>query len=109
MPVQQPVLEAGTQVSRYRVERLVARGGMGPVYRARDVRLDRPYAAYARYAPPLALRPYGDARSRLEVRLDEIEASLELIQTLLAQLPAGPVAIAAPESWPAAVPSDAST
>src|SRR3954454_1339008 len=37
-------LEPGTVVSRYRVEELVARGGMGLVYRATDVRLDRPVA-----------------------------------------------------------------
>jgi serine/threonine protein kinase len=44
MPVQPPVLEEGTEVSRYRVQTLVARGGMGLVYRARDLRLDRPVA-----------------------------------------------------------------
>lgn len=37
-------LEPGTVVSRYRVEELHARGGMGLVYRATDVRLDRPVA-----------------------------------------------------------------
>ena len=44
MSLSQPLLEPGTDVSRFRVEQLLARGGMGLVYRARDVRLDRPVA-----------------------------------------------------------------
>jgi serine/threonine protein kinase len=40
----QGVLPPGAEISRYRVENLVARGGMGLVYRARDRRLDRPVA-----------------------------------------------------------------
>ncbi|MGY1808875.1 serine/threonine-protein kinase [Blastococcus sp. SYSU D00669] len=40
----QPGLDVGTVVSRYRVEELVARGGMGLVYRAVDLRLDRSVA-----------------------------------------------------------------
>ncbi|SEO77642.1 serine/threonine-protein kinase [Trujillonella endophytica] len=44
MPLSQPLLEPGTEVSRFRVEELIGRGGMGQVYRARDLRLDRPVA-----------------------------------------------------------------
>ena len=59
MSLQQPSLEAGTEVSRYRVEELVARGGMGLVYRARDVRLDRQVALKV-LSPELS----GDERFR---------------------------------------------
>src|SRR3954471_16360446 len=52
-------LEPGTVVSRYRVEELVARGGMGLVYRARDVRLDRTVALKV-LSPELS----GDERFR---------------------------------------------
>jgi hypothetical protein len=55
----QPSLEPGTEVSRYRVEELVARGGMGLVYRARDVRLDRQVALKV-LSPELS----GDERFR---------------------------------------------
>src|SRR4051794_264031 len=44
MPVQQPILEAGPDVSRHPGPRPGARGGVGLVYRARDIRLDRPVA-----------------------------------------------------------------
>jgi serine/threonine protein kinase len=40
----QPQILPGTEISRFRVESLIARGGMGVVYRALDHRLERPVA-----------------------------------------------------------------
>jgi formate hydrogenlyase subunit 5 len=70
-------------------------GATGPVERAsgldRDLRRDHPYAAYDELPPDIALREAGDAYARAQVRIAEIEASLDLIQRLLARLPRGAV------------------
>jgi serine/threonine protein kinase len=44
MGSQQQQLTAGEELGAYRIEMLVARGGMGEVYRALDLRLGRPVA-----------------------------------------------------------------
>ena len=70
-------------------------GATGPVERAsgidRDVRRDHPYAAYDALTPAVAVREAGDAHARAQVRMAEVNASIELIQRALAALPAGPV------------------
>ena len=40
----EPQLAAGEDLGAYRIEKLIARGGMGEVYRALDRRLGRPVA-----------------------------------------------------------------
>ena len=99
-------VEATGSLSR---EQVLALGLVGVAARAsgigRDVRLDRPYAAYAHYPPAIALRNYGDARARLDVRLAEMQISFRLLAGLLAELPTGPVALPLPPDLPSGVPA----
>lgn len=68
---------------------------MGVVGRAsgidRDLRRDRPFAAYHECQPNVAVYRYGDVRARMRVRLDEVHDSIRLIRTLRSQLPMGPL------------------
>ncbi|MBS0169718.1 MAG: NADH-quinone oxidoreductase subunit C [Nitrospira sp.] len=68
---------------------------MGVVGRAsgidRDLRRDRPFAAYHECQPKVAVYRYGDVRARMRVRLDEVHESIRLIHTCCRQLPMGPV------------------
>lgn len=70
-------------------------GATGPVERAsgldRDLRRDHPYAAYAELPVQVALRQDGDAHARAQVRMEEIAASVSLIQRVAGTLPPGPV------------------
>jgi len=68
---------------------------MGVVGRAsgidRDLRRDRPFAAYHECQPTVAVYRYGDVRARMRVRLDEVHDSIRLIHALHRQLPMGPL------------------
>jgi Ni,Fe-hydrogenase III large subunit len=73
---------------------------------ARDVRHDRPYAAYAPGVVAPITRADGDVRARMLVRIDEVFASFALIRRFVGELaeiapgelvvPVGPLP---PESW----------
>ena len=54
-----------------------------------DLRRDAPYAPYERLAVNVPSYHYGDVAARVRVRVEEIRAALEMIETLLTELPAG--------------------
>lgn len=61
-------LDPGTELAGYRIESMIARGGMGVVYRAFDVQLDRPVALKL-LAPELAANDKFRQRFVRESRL----------------------------------------
>ncbi len=73
-------------------------GALGFVGRASgrdfDVRRDAPYAPYEQFAVVVPCLPYGDVAARVRLRHDEIDASLDLLEALIAalgELPRGDV------------------
>jgi len=70
-------------------------GATGPIQRAsntdRDLRRDHPYAAYAELPLTVPVRPDGDAYARARVRIEEIDASIALMQRVLLLLPDGEI------------------
>jgi Ni,Fe-hydrogenase III large subunit len=70
-------------------------GATGPIQRAsdtdRDLRRDHPYAAYAEVPLTIPVRREGDAYARYRVRIDEIDASIAIMQRILLLLEDGEV------------------
>ena len=56
-----------------------------------DLRRDAPYAPYDRLKVQVPCYHYGDVAARVRVRVEEIRASLEIIESLLIELPAGKI------------------
>jgi Ni,Fe-hydrogenase III large subunit len=82
---------------------LVKRFGAGGVVgrasgRDFDARRDHPYPPYGDLSFKVPTRPEGDVNARIWVRIDEAFESLDLIETILARLPGGPVRAALPSS-----------
>ena len=61
-------LERGTVIGGYRIDELISRGGMGVVYRATNIALNRIYALKV-LAPELAEDEEFRARFRREMRI----------------------------------------
>jgi Ni,Fe-hydrogenase III large subunit len=70
-------------------------GATGPVERGsgldRDLRRDHPYAAYRELPLKVAVRKAADAHARQQVRIEEIDTSIELIRAVLRDVPRGPI------------------
>jgi len=65
-----------------------------------DLRVDLPWPPYDRVKPEIATQTIGDVAARVQVRFDEVFASLRLCRLLLAGLSAGPVQTAVPLAEP---------
>jgi Ni,Fe-hydrogenase III large subunit/Ni,Fe-hydrogenase III component G len=70
---------------------------MGVVGRAsgidRDLRRDRPFAAYDELPVKVVTYRYGDVRARMRVRMDEIHESMRLVREIRTKIPQGSVAV----------------
>jgi Ni,Fe-hydrogenase III large subunit/Ni,Fe-hydrogenase III component G len=55
-----------------------------------DVRRDHPYEAYSRFPLRVPVYEGGDVWHRMQVRMDEVNVSLELIRRAAGELPGGP-------------------
>ncbi len=80
-------------------------GVVGPVARASgvdiDVRKDEPYEAYGEIPFKIITYTEGDTWARMNVRMDEVEESIKIIEYALDQLPAGAFRVKVPRVVPA--------
>ncbi len=78
---------------------------VGPVARGSgvdmDVRKDIPYEAYGEIPFKEIVYPDGDTWARMNVRMDEVEESINIIEYALDHLPSGPIRVDVARSVPA--------
>ncbi len=91
-----PSLEDRLATTGYLSPELAATlGCLGYVGRASgvnfDLRRDAPYAPYDRLNVHVPCYQYGDVAARVRVRVEEIRESLDMIETLLTELPDGKI------------------
>jgi Ni,Fe-hydrogenase III large subunit/Ni,Fe-hydrogenase III component G len=77
---------------------------VGPVARGSgydiDVRKDEPYEVYAEIPFKEIVYTAGDSWARMNVRMDEVEESINIIEYAIDHLPAGPFRVKAPRVVP---------
>jgi formate hydrogenlyase subunit 5 len=66
-----------------------------------DVRKDEPYEAYGEIPFKLVTRNAGDTWARMNVRMEEVEESINIIEYALDNLPTGPFRVRVPRVVPA--------
>jgi formate hydrogenlyase subunit 5 len=66
-----------------------------------DVRKDEPYEAYGEIPFKVVTYDAGDTWARMNVRMDEVEESINIIEYALDNLPTGPFRVRAPRVVPA--------
>jgi Ni,Fe-hydrogenase III large subunit len=80
-------------------------GVVGPVARGSgvdiDVRKDEPYEAYGEIPFKVITKDTGDTWARMNVRMDEVEESINIIEYALDHLPSGPFRVRVPRVVPA--------
>lgn len=80
-------------------------GVVGPVARGSgvdiDVRKDEPYEAYGEIPFKVITNPAGDTWARMNVRMDEVEQSINIIEYALDNMPTGPFRVKVPRVVPA--------
>jgi formate hydrogenlyase subunit 5 len=80
-------------------------GVVGPVARGSgvniDVRKDEPYEAYGEIPFKVITKDSGDTWARMNVRMDEVEESINIIEYALDHLPSGPFRVRVPRVVPA--------
>jgi Ni,Fe-hydrogenase III large subunit len=64
--------------------------------RAFDARRDLPYAPYDAFTPSVPVLAEGDVDARVRIRMMEVQASVELLERLLAGIPGGEIRSALP-------------
>jgi len=88
-------------ITREEAERF---GLLGPTARAsglvRDVRVEAPYGAYARFPVSAVTATNGDLEARCEVRLNELLVSCFAMRTIIDNLPEGPLTTKMPRKIP---------